>query len=109
MEQSSPMNNTNSPLFLTLTRHTATEELCTMVHPNAIDDIGTLKEMGKKGLRVIVKFQNKVWQIKRANNEQFAKRYDKVKSNAGVPFSHPEGERWLTPEGRVIVWQTMWN
>lgn len=104
------MNNTNNnPLFLTLTRHTATAELCTMVHPNEIDDIGTLKEMGKKGLRVIVKFQGKVWQVKRANNDQFAKRYDKVKANAGVPTSHAEGEKWMTPEGRVIVWQTMWK
>jgi hypothetical protein len=103
------MNKNNQPLLLTLTRHTATEELCTMVHPNDIDDIGTLKEMGKKGLRVIVKFQNKTWQVKRANNSQFAKRYDKVKSTAGVWDTHQEGEKWLTPEGRVIVWQTMWD
>lgn len=104
------MNNTNNnPLFLTLTRHTATAELCTMAHPNEINDIGTLKEMGKKGLRVIVKFQDNVWQVKRANNAEFFESYDKVKASAGVPFSHSEGEKWMTPEGRVIVWQTMWQ
>ena len=105
MGESLPMK----PIFLTLTKHTASAELCEMAHPNEIEGIGTMREMGKRGLRVIVRHKEQTWQVKRANNTEFAKRLDGVKKAAGIPYDHAEGERWLDDAGRVIAAGAMWK
>jgi len=80
-----------------------------MAHPNTIEAIGTLREMGKRGLRIIVRRNGQTWQVKRANNTEFCKRLDLVKKAAGIPFDHAEGERWLSDDAHVIAWGAMWN
>ena len=103
------ITHTMNPIFLTITKHTATAELCQMAHPNTIEAIGTLREMGKRGLRIIVRHGGMTWQVKRANNTEFCKKLDGVKKAAGIPFDHAEGERWLDDSARVIVWRAMWK
>ena len=97
------------PIFLTLTKHTAATELCEMAHPNEIEAVGTMREMGKRGLRVIVRHKGQTWQVKRTNNTEFAKRLDGVKKAAGIPYDHAEGERWLDDAARVIAAGAMWK
>jgi hypothetical protein len=97
------------PILLTLTKHTTESELCEMAHPNEIEAIGTLREMGKRGLRVIVRHKGKTWMVKRANNTEFARMWDEVKKAAGIPYDHSEGERWLDDASRVIAWGAMWK
>ena len=97
------------PIMLTLTKHTATCELCEMAHPNQIEAVGTLQELGKRGLRLIVRFKGQTWQVKKANNTDFFKGADKVKAAAGIPWKHAEGERWLDDAGRILISEKMWK
>lgn len=106
-----PSKDTHTPIHLTLTRFnpkTMSEEV-KIVHPNDFSEIGTRKEMGKKGLRVIIKHGGEVWSLKRDNNVDFFKNYDKVKKDAGVWWTHQEGEKWSDGASKTKIWRAMWK
>lgn len=90
---------------------TEIREATTVIHPNEIEAFGTLKEMGKQGLRVLVKYKGETWHLKRANNTEYFKQYDKNKGRARVWYCHKEGERWTdsSTEAHVILWECAWK
>jgi hypothetical protein len=84
-------------------------ERCTMVHPNNVSAIGTEYAMGHAhGFAIIRDSQGKKYNLRKANNTEFFKRFDKVKKAFWIGRYSYEGERWYNDDALLIAAKCMW-